>query len=83
MSKQSNADVKLLKVNDIDLDVLDSKNSHSHHHFKHKGKVRCIDFILAAKNDDDEEKKNIRKFYFHNLKRKILKISSPKLSQVD
>ena len=43
----------LLKTEVIDLNVLDGikrKNRHLHHYFRHRGKERCIDFILAAKD---------------------------------
>ena len=62
----------------------------SNKHFQHKKQKLNIDFVLAAKNfdryDDLTEKNReldyLRKKYFHNLKKKRLKISKPFLSQV-
>ncbi|XP_066923434.1 anoctamin-7-like [Clytia hemisphaerica] len=61
----------------------------SNKHFQHKKQKLNIDFVLAAKNfdryDDLTEKKReldyLRKKYFHNLKKKRLKISKPFMSQ--
>ena len=64
--------------------------TYSHRHFKiHNDPQLSIDFVLAARNidkdvisDSDKEKEKHRKEYFHNLKKKRLKISHRYLSIV-
>ena len=79
----------LIKDNDVinSADVsFEEKRRHrsrSHKHFRHHEENLTIDFVLAAKNlrlksDNNRKTKEIeriRKNFFHNLKKKRLKIS--------
>lgn len=54
---------------------------HSHNHFKHRGKIRPIDFVLVAKTDENLENRKRRRAFFRNLRKRRLKISEPIISQ--
>ena len=66
------------------------KRRRSHKHFRHKEEQLNIDFVLVAKNFDENDQmsgrqrelEECRKTYFHNLKKKRLVISKPYLSSV-